>query len=910
MLIKPTGCEGCPLFDLGQGFTRTEGTGALGLMIVGEASGENERRTGLPFRPEAPAGSVLERAIKRTGYSREQFVVTNVVRCQPPKNWLDGAPWEPGAVDQCRLHMDQVFTQFRPRAILALGGVALRAMTGMAGKGRNVTMLRGYVLEGTRYPGVPVIATYHPSFLRRGSKGRDEETGVKTEGGAGKGGMHLLGVVCRDLTFAVQVAREGFSYDPPQYVEHPSLDEARNFLLRVRDNPNLIVTYDIETLESGNLDEEDLESAGHQITQIQFSLEPGTGIALPWRDEYVEVARGIMATSNTKAGHNTLKFDNPRLRARGLAINGVVHDTMEMWRRAQPDIPAGLQFVASFYGFPFPWKHLADSRPEFYGCCDVDAPQRIMAKLPDDMKAKGTWRSYESHVLGLEPILVRMSQRGLPIQDEKRLEFAAELDKELGRMGAEVQKIVPDVVRNVHPKNGYKKPPADAVVGVPTTHQNEPATWDKRTLTILGKDLQEDHVERWVKVLAFNPGSSQQLIHYMQHRGHPVPKDMKTSKDTTAHRELERLEKRTKDPLYRMMIERRGVQVMRSTFVKGWAPGPDGRVHSQFYHGTGSGQLSSRHPNVQNRPSAKYGDAAKMHLAETFAAIIEAKPGHKLIELDYKSAHALTLGFEAKDPDYMRLARIDTHGFFAAAGLLRLERPEKLLALPDAELKAYLKGLRKSDKLYSGKTFESIRNDKAKKTILGYGFGMGARTLYNQNSDAFDSERDAKKTIDALNGIFGRTAKFRDTIRMKAHRDTNLISRHGYIRWFFDVYHWDHQRGLWLPGDDSEAAIAFLPANDAHGHMKDAMLTIEERGWDELYRLINQIHDALLFECPDELVEECIWNVKGVMERPSEILVDRDVAPEGLWIEVSASVGQDLAHMEEVEAKMPLPKAA
>ncbi len=878
-------------------------------MLVGEALGDNERRAGLPFRPEAPAGSVLERAIKRSGFSREQLVVTNVGHCQPPKNWLDGAPWEPGAVEHCRLHMDREFSQFRPRAILALGGVALRALTGMVGKGRNVSMLRGYVLQGTRYPGVPVIATYHPSFLRRGSKNRDEDTGAKTESGAGKGGMHLLGVVCRDLTFAVQVAQNGFSYDRPEYIEHPSLDEARSFLLRVRDNANLVVTYDIETLESGDLDEEDLESAGHQITQIQFSLQPGTGIVLPWRDEYVDIAREVMASQNPKAGHNTLKFDNPRLRAQGFTINGVIHDTMEMWRRAQPDIPAGLQFVASFYGFPFPWKHLADSDPEFYGACDVDAPQRIMAKLPEDMKAKGIWRSYERHVLGLEPLLSRMSQRGLPIQDDKRREFAVELDRELERIDAEIQKIVPDEIKNVHPKDGYKKDPPDAVLGGATTHQNEPATWAKRMFKVVGKDLREQEVERWVKVLPFK-ASSQQLVRYMKHHGHPVPSNQKTGRDTTAHRELERLEKKTKDPLYRQVIEARGVGIMRSTFVEGFEPGLDGRVHSQFYHATGSGQLSSRRPNIQNLPSAKYGEATKMRLAETFRSMIAAKPGHKLIELDYKSAHALTLGFEAKDPDYMRLARIDTHGFFAAAGLLRLERPEKLLALPDPELKKYLKGLRKSDKLYGGKTFESIRNDKAKKTILGYGFGMGARTLYNQNPEAFDNERDAKKTIDALNALFPRTAKFRDTIRMKAHRETNLISRHGYIRWFFDVYHWDAARGIWLPGDDGEACIAFLPANDAHGHMKDAMLTIAERGWDERYRLINQIHDALLFECPDELVEECIWNVKGVMERPSEILIDPDVAPEGLWIEVSASVGINWAKMEEVDANKPLPKAA
>ena len=118
---------------------------------------------------------------------------------------------------------------------------------------------------------------------------------------------------------------------------------------------------DIETIESTGIDEDELDSAGTIITQIQFSTAPGTGIVLPWEGKYKEVARAILATSNPKAGHNWWRFDAPRLRAAGYEVNGVVHDTLQMWKRYHPDLPAGLQFVASLCGFPFPWKHLAAS---------------------------------------------------------------------------------------------------------------------------------------------------------------------------------------------------------------------------------------------------------------------------------------------------------------------------------------------------------------------------------------------------------------------------------------------------------------------------------------------------------------------------------------------------------------------
>jgi hypothetical protein len=274
--------------------------------------------------------------------------------------------------------------------------------------------------------------------------------------------------------------------------------------------------------------------------------------------------------------------------------------------------------------------------------------------------------------------------------------------------------------------------------------------------------------------------------------------------------------------------------------------------------------------------------------------MVEADPGHWLVEFDYKSAHALTLGFEAQDPDYMRVARIDMHSFLAAAGLLKLWTPEYLLALDDAELAQKLAWVKKNHK--------HVRDKQAKPAILGYGFGMGAGTLLHNNPDSFRSRAEAQKVIDTLNRLFPRTARFRNIIREKAQRQAHLLSRHGYIRWFFDVMRWDKTLGRPVPGDDAEACIAFLPANDAFGHIKDTMLRLEVQGWNERARLINQIHDALMFEIPDTLMDEAIPAIKAEMERRSGVLVDPVVAPDGLWIETSVTVGRHWGAMEEIDA--------
>ena len=174
---------------------------------------------------------------------------------------------------------------------------------------------------------------------------------------------------------------------------------------------------------------------------------------------------------------------------------------------------------------------------------------------------------------------------------------------------------------------------------------------------------------------------------------------------------------------------------------------------------------------------------------------------------------------------------------------------------------------------------------------LGYGFGMGWRKLYMLNQESFDSQSEAKRVMDTLNGLFPRACKWRDEVRMKAHEQGFLMSRAGCIRWFWEVFKWDGSK-LVPGGDDSESAVAFLPANDAFCHIKDAMLRLEQGGHLERFGLINQIHDDLMFLCPDESVDEAIATVTVEMERPSATLIDPVVAPEGLVVEVGIAKGK------------------
>ena len=391
MRQKPSSCEGCACYSHGNDFSAIEGTGSSGVMLVGEASGEHEQRDQLPFRPFAPAGGVLERVLRRMSLDRQQLSVTNVVRCRPRNNWLEGSPWEFGAINHCRPNLDAAIAERRPRCIVALGGVATRALTGLAGTALGVNHLAGYVvpLQGGH---TPVIVNFHPAYLRRGKAShqgvfaRILQRAVNIA--AGRDHDFLWNVNPDDLITRLHMGK---------YVTHPTVGEATEFFWRLQ-NEGCPFSYDIETAESASIDEDAREGfADTQMQLVQFSAGAGTAIAMPWQGDFKRIVQSILHLPNVKMGHNVWLFDNKVLAACGdregldLRPRGVVHDTLCMFHHWQPDLPAHLQFAASFVQFPFPWKHLAATDIEFYGCCDVDATLRLYGMLEATLRRDGLW---------------------------------------------------------------------------------------------------------------------------------------------------------------------------------------------------------------------------------------------------------------------------------------------------------------------------------------------------------------------------------------------------------------------------------------------------------------------------------------------------------------------------------------
>ncbi len=949
---KPDSCLGCALYDHGTDFSQVEGRCSLGVAIVAEASGEGEAREQLPLRPWAPSGAILERTLRRLSYSRDQFAVTNILRCRPRANLLDGMPYEQSAIRHCQPNLLAMLRQFRPKVIITLGNLPFRSITGISGKQRSISHLRGYVFRALPEfcaaagdPNLVVVPTFHPAFLRRGA-------------------IHLTGVLARDIQRAVNI-RAGkdtsFILDMPvdefdpecmsawlaqhnlRYQTHPTLRDLDLFCRDVKARSDawqalspdaqraslLALSYDLETRESKDLDEDASDGfTDTQIQLVQFSIEPRSGIAMSWSDDFIRATRWLLKLPLPKVGHNVFLFDNRVLRAVGkrdfnnrdyFYPNGTINDTLQQFHFWQPDLPAHLQAASSFVQFEFPWKHLSGTNLPFYGVCDTDAALRVYQMMRKTMAERGIWDDpqpgrnalgYVNQVEALRPILADMEDRGFPVDDARRLALDAEFAQAQKESLAELDASFPNDIRKLHPKTGYKgvppqvKPllaagqtPAEIATQVFYDSSDANGTpgdsyrYELRSFEDLVFDEQSriiaTAVERWCRVYQFSPNSSQQLLAYIKHKRHVVP-TKKTGEDTTGKKELERLADKHKDNFYRKVIECRELGKMRGTFIEGFKPRKeDGRVHTTFTFDTATGQLSSRSPvNFQNVP--KHG-----RLAKPIRSMFVDAGGKKVVEWDFKSYHVLTTGFEAKSKAYMRMARLDMHSF-VAWHFLKLPGADGLFDLPDDELAAKLKWLKSDEKR------KYVRDNQCKRAILGLGYGMGVRKLYDMNREYFENEGQARKLQQVIKALFPEVFRWQNQVRDLAHRQQYLRNRFGMIRWFYEVYSPDG-RGGWKPGEQSEQAIAFLPASNAFGNIREAMKELQRRGLCEKWEMVNTVHDSLVFLVDPVQMDSHLTDVYDVLHAPSKVLIDPEMAPNGLVVDVEVSVGDNWGEMKAVE---------
>jgi len=156
-------CRACPLYARATQGVPGEGPRNASIMLVGEQPGDAEDLAGRPF--VGPAGRLLRGLMVEAGLGADAVYITNSVK---------HFSWEPRGkrrihktpaqreIAACEQWLDAEIAALRPRVIVALGAVALRAL--MPGR-LTITGARGKTLAHPT--GARLIATFHPSAALR-----------------------------------------------------------------------------------------------------------------------------------------------------------------------------------------------------------------------------------------------------------------------------------------------------------------------------------------------------------------------------------------------------------------------------------------------------------------------------------------------------------------------------------------------------------------------------------------------------------------------------------------------------------------------------------------------------------------------------------------------------------------------
>jgi uracil-DNA glycosylase len=157
-------CTHCVLAGTRTNTVFSRGNPRAALCFVGEGPGADEDAQGIPF--VGRAGQLLDRMIAAMGLDPAKDVyICNIVKCRPPGNRRP----EPDEIEACLPYLHEQLAEVSPKAIVALGNTAASALLGTK---LGITKVRGHwkLYRGS----VPVMPTYHPSYLLRPSAQQTE----------------------------------------------------------------------------------------------------------------------------------------------------------------------------------------------------------------------------------------------------------------------------------------------------------------------------------------------------------------------------------------------------------------------------------------------------------------------------------------------------------------------------------------------------------------------------------------------------------------------------------------------------------------------------------------------------------------------------------------------------------------
>jgi len=708
---------------------------------VGEAPGRLEHQKGQPF--QGVSGQLLNKILEHYKIERSTTLLTNACLCRPPDNATPSA----NAVHSCRPRLVQELQERGVDTVVALGNTASRTLLGSSD---GITKLRVGPPRAVPELGIDVISTFHPAACLR-PKGDSFFPSIVNDFG--------------------KLVRGSSAWVEPKFIV---VDDHDSALRAIHELPDTPVSVDIESDIDKDVSFE--HSSRHRMLCVGVGYAPGKVCVFGERacnDADVSARLGSYLRNHNRIIAQNGKFDLEGLYHRAGAIR-LWFDTM--LAHYCLDERRGIHNL----------KYLA---VELLGAPRYDdeikrylRPGKGYGVIPRDVLYK-----YNAYDCAATFALYQIFDQMLTPELRALHDFLVRASNEL---------IYVEL-------NG---------IGIDLKYNDELAEYYTSRLDVLRRDMQVTSGRR-----DFNPNSPLQIVDVLQKRfGITVPRKRNQKgefRPCTDKEIIALLVAKCKDPwgsyydFLTALQEHRLDAKSYGTYVKGIRRRTyRGRVFPTFLlHGTNTGRLSSRNPNLQNITRGP-------RLRRQFVPV---HGDNIFVNADYKQIEARVLTWLAQE-EYLR-------GIFND---------------PSRDLFDELTPVLYGDTSSLGKYQMYELRIRVKAYFYGLSYGREAKSIAEEFSLPLS---EAQRGMRAFFDVIPNVVEFRERTRKAVLAGEDLVTPFGRHRRFWLITKENKHEVL-------NEALAFLPQSIASDICLQAF-TWARPALKGLGYVRNIVHDNIMAEC-------------------------------------------------------------
>lgn len=845
------------------------------VILIGNAPCEADEDRGQVF--SGPEGRILNVALVNLGFQRSAFGIVNCLMCRPPNNKID-CDEAVEALACCRPGLFEELKATKAKVLVPMGQVAFD-MLGLDG---NVNKSRGSVFKKD---GFLIVPTYAPMMLLNGG------------GKRGKDGINHIAAFMSDIKKAVTISKEGWNAPSEIFILEPTLRDVVVFVEQcLNDKAQVAVDIETTGLDSrrgAKVVVVGLASSSQKALVVPILTEHGREYWSP--GDFVQVK--ALVEKLFAAGRLLFQncfFDIPFLQNCGwkISIDDVEHDTMVVHSLVSPETEHNLGFIVSMYGQTPEWKEDFKNRQvsilemnqlemRRYNARDCVVLHQIIKPMLEQMEELGLTEYYNLETKPLMKPFMQMTMTGVGFDFKHMGSFAKRMDELIG----EKVKLIRDRY-NLPPEFNFdsddelrwllfrqapgKFSKLSSVVvtyktasGVTKTKllRNKsdtrlPAGTLKNDEKLLGTE-----VVRTLDVI--RPGTAiydelvalekiKQIPSLYQLKGFrgiktdkfktKVSRDGLLSYRIQLQNRLDKLETSKHEEqeaiinvldLIELLSSHGELSKLKSSFTS-YKPHSDGRVRpSWLMHGTATGRLSCKTPNLAQLPSRGEGaDVRKFFVAAE---------GHSIVDADLVNAEVALLGYESGDQIIIDI--------YESGKNIHDENTKILFGINEDD--AMWKEARKAAKVFQ---------------FGGLSYGGGDRQIYKQVlMQAPHLPLTFKHFVEAKENwmnVHPAYVAWRDNVVNTVLTERKLYNAFGRMRIF-----------LGHPRDIVKEGMNFMIQSAGACLINRAMIRLYDRFKAERMqtKIIMQIYDEIVLEAPDEEAQKAKEILIEEMQRPFQM---------------------------------------